>query len=178
MKNNFEYDYSYDSEVEVLYVHRAFIPVNVKGDLDTHTMVTLRIKNVSRAVLTIEFVRHDDLLSPTIKSTRYTLKELKEEKHFNITQEDFKRAKKYIVFTGNFEIDKNSVLMLEQLRQNIINGIPNDEAKYNLPECYKTEGVFTMPLRNLKNIVKLRTDKSAIKEFQDLAYKIKEKLDL
>jgi len=142
---------------------------------DNHTIITLRFKNISRALLQ-EIVRHDHLLSPTIKSTRYTLKELKNENKFKLskfTKEDLDKISKYIVLTGNNKVDLNNIKILNIIRDNLLQNISNDISKYNLSEAYKTEGVFTLPLSNIKNIIKLRTSKDALWEFQRLANELK-----
>jgi len=133
---------------------------------------TFRIKNVSRALLQ-EFVRHDDLLGITVKSTRYTLKELKDEKEFELNEESFERAKKYIV--PHPAILRTQIMHLEDLRKMIKNNnLSNDIVKYILPECYKTEFIVTLPERNYKNFLKLRDSKDALWEIQRLAKAMKE----
>ena len=154
------------------------------GVKDYLSFVTLRIKNISRAMLQ-ELVRHDDFLSPTIKSTRYVLnKELKKEdsfitsfpiEHGIITKKyDFERAKRYVKLTGDKETDRMIVLHLEDLRKLVTSNKPNDIIKYDIPESYLTEGIFTMPIRNLKNMIKLRDSKDALWEFQEVAKQLKE----
>jgi len=134
---------------------------------------TFKVKNISRALLQ-EFVRHDDLLAITVKSTRYTLKELKNEKEFikeNVC--DFKRAEKYVVLTGNAMIDVTIIQELEKLRYLLNQNISNDIAKYVIPESYKTEFIVTLPKRNFENFLKLRDSKDALWEIQRLAKTIK-----
>jgi len=41
-----------------------------------------------------------------------------------------------------------------------------------LPEAYKTNVIMSINARSLRNLFKLRTDKKALKEFQDLARNI------
>jgi len=142
---------------------------------DNFSFKTFKIKNISRALLQ-EFVRHDDLLAITVKSTRYTLKELKDEKEFisiNINY-DFDRAEKYLVFTENNMINKIAVKHLEDLRIILNSSISNDIAKFILPECYKTEFIVTLPERNFNNFLKLRDSKDALWEIQRLAKSMKE----
>ena len=156
------------------------------GISDYLSFVTVRIKNISRAMLQ-ELVRHDDFLSPTIKSTRYTLKELKSEdefitpipiEHGIITKKyDFERAAKYVKLTNNEMINKIIINHLDDLRVMINSSIANDITKYVLPEAYLTEGIFTLPIRNLKNMVRLRDSKDALWEFQEVAKQLKELLE-
>ena len=138
---------------------------------------TFRIKNISRALLQ-EFVRHDDFLGITVKSTRYTLKELKSEEPFITYKDneklfDIQRAEKYVVLTDIIEINHTIIEALENLRNLIKSGFENDKTKYAIPEAYKTEMIVTLPKRNLENLLKLRTDKSALWEFQRLANEMK-----
>ena len=142
-----------------------------------HVFYNFNINGISRACLQ-ELARHR-MASFSVKSSRYTLKELKSEETFINVITDFddikydkKRAEKYIVFTGNNDVDSVSVLSLELLRENIQSGISNDIAKYSLPESYKTSLYFSINARSLMNFLELRTSKAALWEIQDLAYKI------
>jgi thymidylate synthase (FAD) len=141
-----------------------------------HISYCFYITDISRALLQ-ELSRHRHT-SPSVKSTRYTLKELKEElpfSQFRIDHENFYeseiviRASKYLIFTYVEIVDLNSIQALENLRQIIHLGISNDIAKYNLPEAYKTEEQLTINLRSLQNFLSLRLDKSALWEIQELA---------
>jgi len=133
-----------------------------------HLVYNFYIKGISRALLQ-ELARHR-IASLSVKSTRYTLKELKEEKSF--TLDDKKRASKYLVFTGVDIVDEMSIKALENLRLVLKEGISNDKAKYCLPEAYKTELTWTINARSLQNFLSLRSDKSALWEIRDLAYKL------
>lgn len=79
------------------------------------------------------------------------------------------RANKYIVMTGNNIVDSANIRALEKLRYSVTNGIPNDIAKYCMPEAYKTSLVMSINARSLQNFLELRTSKHALKEIQDLA---------
>ena len=136
-----------------------------------HLIYTFYIQGISRAVLQ-ELSRHR-IASLSVKSTRYTLKELKNEEPFLSKEEpDIKRASKYIVLTDNDDVNRYSVTALENLRKLLVAGVPNDKAKYALPECYKTELTWTINARSLQNFLELRSDKSALWEIRDLAYEI------
>ena len=135
-----------------------------------HLSYNFFITDVSRALLQ-ELARHR-MASYSVKSTRYTLKELKEEKPFQTSQNvsvDFQRASKYLVMTGNNLVDKTSVHALEHLRQLVAEGISNDIAKYAIPEAYKTSIQWTINARSLQNFLSLRSDKSALWEIRQLA---------
>ena len=137
-----------------------------------HLVYNFYIQGISRALLQ-ELARHR-IASLSVKSTRYTLKELKEEEPFSI--QDKERAKKYLVFTGVEIVDEMSIKALENLRKVLKEGISNDKAKYCLPESYKTELTWTINARSLQNFLSLRSDKSALWEIRELAYKIYEAL--
>lgn len=142
-----------------------------------HLVYTFYISGVSRALLQ-ELARHR-MASPSVKSTRYTLKELKEESVFNISNEASTpngRASKYLVLTGIRSVDECSVRALEGLRCVLREGVSNDIAKYALPEAYKTELTWTINARSLQNFLHLRSSKQALWEIQDLAKALYEAL--
>ena len=137
-----------------------------------HLNYSFDIDGISRAVLQ-ELARHR-IASYTVKSTRYTLQELKNEETFIENIEgyiirDYARAKNYVVLTNNALVDSNIINALEGLRIVLSAGKPNDVAKYYLPEAYKTSLVMTINARSLQNFLELRTSKHALKEIQDLA---------
>ena len=131
-----------------------------------HLVYNFYIEGISRALLQ-ELSRHR-MASLSVKSTRYTLKELKHEESF--TCKDVKRAEKYLVLTGIEMVDEMSIKALENLRLVLVEGISNDKAKYCLPESYKTELTWTINARSLQNFLTLRSDKSALWEIQNLAH--------
>ena len=147
-----------------------------------HLVYTFYIKGISRALLQ-ELARHR-MASLSVKSTRYTLKELKDESEFavlyNMESDDermfyndsMNRAKKYLVFTGSMRVDNASVLALETLRQILESGVSNDQAKYCMPESYKTELTWTLNARSLQNFLHLRSGKAALWEMRRLAYAV------
>ncbi len=133
-----------------------------------HLHYTFYIEGISRALLQ-ELSRHR-MASLSVKSTRYTLKELKDEAPFDPM--DFGRATSYLVMTGVEIVDHMSVQALENLRQVLASGVSNDRAKYCLPESYKTELTWSINARSLQNFLSLRSDKSALWEIHDLAHTI------
>lgn len=155
------------------------------GSTLEHLTYTFYIAGVSRALLQ-ELARHR-IASPSVKSTRYTLKELKDEESFTAgmsMQELIKsytnptevykdkhmvRANKYLVFTDILGVDFASVVALENLRLMLVDGVSNDRAKYCLPESYKTELTWSINARSLQNFLSLRSGKSALWEIRDLA---------
>ena len=138
------------------------------------------IKGISRALLQ-ELARHR-IASLTVKSTRYTLKELKEEEPF-VTHPtsgenvfDLERAEKYLVLNENRLVNFASVHALENLRKLVASGVKNDVTKYALPESYKTGLRWTINMRSLQNFLELRTAKGALHEIRVLAHKIFDEL--
>ncbi len=150
-----------------------------------HLSYTFYIAGVSRALLQ-ELARHR-MASLSVKSTRYTLKELKSEESFTDgmsmlelkekytnPEEVYKdkhmvRAAKYLVWTDILGVDFSSVVALENLRIMLAEGIGNDKAKYCLPESYKTELTWSVNARSLQNFISLRSSKSALWEIRELA---------
>jgi thymidylate synthase (FAD) len=137
-----------------------------------HLVYTFYIKGISRALLQ-ELARHR-MASLSVKSTRYTLKELKAEESYACR--DFKRASKYLVMTDNEKVNEMSIIALENLRLILKDGVSNDKAKYCLPESYKTELTWSINARSLQNFLSLRSSKSALWEIQILAKKLYENL--
>ncbi len=147
-----------------------------------HINFSFYIEGFSRLCLQ-ELSRHR-IASFSVKSTRYTLKELKDEKPFikrerlqNLDRTklifDYKRASKYIKLLDIADIDNASVEALENIRMLISEGKhPLDKIKYCLPECYLTNEMLTINLRSLRNFLDLRTNNRAHFEIRELANKI------
>jgi thymidylate synthase (FAD) len=130
-----------------------------------HLVMSYKIEGISRACLQ-ELARHR-MASLSVKSTRYTLKELKNEQEI-----DREIAKKYIVFTENEDVDNNNIASLENLRKLLLLNLANDIVKFSLPECYKTELVWTINVRSLQNFLTLRGAPSALWEIRELSFEI------
>lgn len=148
-----------------------------------HLEYSFDIDGISRALLQ-ELARHR-LFSFTVKSSRYTLQELKNEEAFCSyriiegslletygTAEQRVRAMKYIHITGIESTDVKSISALEMLRQEIQSDTKRDVAKYCMPEAYKTSLVLTGNARVLQNFIELRTSSHALLEIQHLAHEI------
>lgn len=134
-----------------------------------HLYYNFDIDGISRACLQ-EVARHR-VASYTVKSSRYTLQELKKESPFDVSNPDIDwvRASQFIVLTKNDYVDYTSIKALEELRVLLDMNVPNDIAKYCMPEAYKTSLVMSINARSLQNFLELRTSKHALKEIQDLA---------
>lgn len=139
-----------------------------------HLVYSFDIDGISRACLQ-ELARHR-IASYTVKSSRYTLQELKDEQSFiyknNIIPEGKYRAMKYIVDCNNLRVNTASIYALENLRELLLNDTPNDIAKYCMPEAYKTSLVMTINMRSLQSMLELRLNKFALWEFNQLCVKI------
>ena len=157
-----------DSEKVKARINRV---ANVSKHASTieHLYYNFDIDGISRACLQ-EVARHR-VASYTVKSSRYTLSELKKEDVFKFADinGDTKRAAKYVVLTDKYIFNCSIVLALDELSESVSKGIPNDVAKYCMPEAYKTSLVMSINARSLQNFLELRTSKHALKEIQDLA---------
>lgn len=150
---------------------------NKHGSIAEHCTVNFDIRGVSRALLQ-EVARHRHA-NITVASTRYRLKELKLEEPFVINEStfnkyDIERAKKYLVLPPHAnaydKVWQTQVKMLDMLRELLVlEKDSNDINKYCLIESYKTDFVWTLNIRSMMNLFELRTDKSALWEFRDLA---------
>lgn len=130
-----------------------------------HVTFSFEIQDISRACLQ-EIVRHRIGMSFSVKSTRYTLQQLKHEKPFILLDD---RVKAYIKLTGNNLVDSASLLALEHTRSIVQADIANDQGKYSLPESFLTTLVLTCNARSLRHFLKLRSSKHALPEIRDLS---------
>lgn len=128
-----------------------------------HLNYTFDIDGISRACLQ-ELARHRHA-SLSVKSTRYTLKELKTAEHIAP-----------FLVKINKQIDTINYRTLKLVQSKLNDGESNDKVKYMLPEAYKTSLVWTINMRSLQNFLKLRTSKVALPEIRELAYEIAMKL--
>ena len=131
-----------------------------------HLVYTFDIDGISRACLQ-EVARHR-MASYSVKSTRYTLKELK-------TAHDVELGD-YIIDDLEADLRVDVYKQLQVVRKRLQEGVSNDKVKYLLPEAYKTSLTMTINARSLQNFLELRTSKHALWEIQDLAKAIFEAL--
>ena len=159
-----------DEDKELL---ERLIHKNKHESIAEHITNVFKITGVTRMVL-IEMTRHR-ISSYSVKSTRYTLKELKDELPFfdnngDYTDADIERASKYIDLSPTkYDTTFPRLQALENLRRAVINSKDIDEIKYLVPECYLTDLVFTINARSLKNFLKLRLSKAAHYKIRELA---------
>lgn len=151
-------------EIDLALIDRVGNQLKHASTLE-HLFYNFYIKGISRACLQ-ELARHR-IASLSVKSTRYTLKELKNESEFK--PNDFDNASRYIVLTSNEFVDNASINALENLRQILNQNTSLDIAKYCLPESYKTELSWSINARSLQNFLSLRSSKSALWEIRNLA---------
>lgn len=136
-----------------------------------HLVYSFEIE-MSRACLQ-EFARHR-MASLSVKSSRYTLKELKNESE-NVVVKGviaWDTVKKYCILTGFMAVDVAIAFALSDLQVMIDEGTSNDIAKYCMPEAYKTSLVWTVNARSLQNFLELRTSKAALWEIREIAYAV------
>ena len=130
-----------------------------------HINYTFEIDGISRACLQ-ELARHRHT-SLSVESTRYTLRNLIQEyKKDNFLYSD------YLVLTGDNQMDQWSIDSLNRVISLLEKGYKNDQAKYLLPESYKTNLIWTINARSLRNFLKLRSSSKALWEIRELANNI------
>ena len=130
-----------------------------------HLVYSFDIDGISRACLQ-ELARHR-IASYSVKSSRYTLKELKAEEYINTHI-----AEKYCIMTQDEEVDISTLHALQWLHVCLQQGVSNDKAKYCMPEAYKTSLVMTINARSLQNFLELRSSSAALWEIRLLAQAI------
>jgi len=123
-----------------------------------HIVYTFKLEGFSRALLQ-ELARHR-IASLSVMSTRWTLKKMLSEGGFHSD---------YLMRTGDPDVDAINTQTLHKIIDSLKDK-PNDIRKYALPEAIKTKCVLTINLRSFRNLLKLRTAKDALPEFQELAY--------
>lgn len=155
------------TEADRNFLHRI-LNKNKHGSVAEHLYYNFAIDGISRACLQ-ELARHRHS-SFSVKSSRYTLKELKND------QDLTENASKYLVMTGNDEVDSYSIEALKKLQSLILMGVSNDLAKYAMPESYKTSLAWSVNARALQNFLSLRSSPNALWEIQKLAFGIFEAL--
>lgn len=129
-----------------------------------HVSYNFDIDGISRACLQ-ELARHR-MSSFSVKSSRYTLEELKNANDYT----------DLFVSTGQPFVDESIAEQLHKVQVALKNRVPNDIAKYMLPEAYKTSLIWSVNMRSLQNFLELRTNPRALWEIRELAYKIYEQL--
>ena len=128
-----------------------------------HMVFTFKITDISRACLQ-ELTRHR-IASYSVKSTRYTLKELRD------TPDN--ELEKFLIEDIESIVKSSAIDSLKKIKMMLNMSNPDmDKIKYALPECYKTKLVWTINLRSLRNFLKLRLSLKAHQEIRKLANRI------
>jgi len=135
-----------------------------------HLVYNFYITNISRALLQ-ELARHR-ISSFSVKSTRYTLKELRDAPTITHQPEDRYLTELFCVMTGDPLVDNAVTAALANLQVILKDGCKNDIAKFCLPEAYKTELTWTINARSLQNFLSLRTAPGAMWEIRRMAYDV------
>jgi len=120
------------------------------------------IDGISRACLQ-ELARHRTARL-TVKSTRYTLKQIKEADDFTMSD--------YLVMSENPFINESNLFQLYNLKTVLRSNVSNDVAKYLIPEAFKTRLQWQIDGRNFQNFLELRTSKDALPEIRELAMEL------
>lgn len=143
-----------------------------------HIYISFRLE-FPRNVLQ-EISRHRLGVSPSVKSTRYTLTTLKK-KYINYVEnnENIELARDLCNYlSDNYGIkdldivNMTNVYMFKSLKKMMLdsNEIKNDYIKNILPEHWWTVGHYTMNLRALKHMFDLRLNTNAFLPFRRLCY--------
>lgn len=135
---------------------KRLIHKNKHESIMEHVVYVFNIKGLSRLSLQ-ELARHR-IASLSVKSSRYTLKEIKNktlDELFNIPDDNLRPALLELL---------NILRLKEDLR--------NDMLKYLCPESLKTDLVWTINARSLKNFFELRQSSQAHFEIHSLANEV------
>lgn len=148
-------------------VYKVGVTNNHSSTLE-HLFYNFEIKGVSRALLQ-ELARHR-IASLSVKSSRYTLKELKAV--YPIDGCNLGTVGRWCVLTGVVEVDRAAGRQLAVVQSLLQQVVPNDIVKYALPEAYKTALSWSINARSLQNFLSLRTNSSALWEIRRLAFAV------
>ena len=124
-----------------------------------HIVYTFNIENISRALLQ-ELSRHR-IASPSVQSTRWALRRIINKKQ-SIGELLYKTSHEGY----NQLIHKYLHEIIDYIKEN---QLPNDIAKYGLPEAFLTTEQLTINCRSLWNLFNLRLNPPALKEFNELS---------
>ncbi|RUT50971.1 FAD-dependent thymidylate synthase [Campylobacter fetus] len=132
-----------------------------------HLYYNFYIEDISRACLQ-ELARHR-IASLSVKSSRYTLKELNSI-DLDTTENWEDLASKYIKLKE--DIKEYQIQQFKLLVKAVHKCKSNDIAKYCMPESYLTSLSWSINARSLQNFLNLRTSKAALEEIRELAYAV------
>jgi len=134
-----------------------------------HLVFVFDIDQLSRAALQ-EFARHR-IASPSVKSTRYTMQEIKDARCEDGIDCGTDRCgmRRFLHESGSEEIDFLNCRQLCGVAGLLHEGLSNDVAKYGLPEVFRTSLIWTINARSLRNFFTLRSSPRALREMRHLA---------
>ena len=132
-----------------------------------HLVYSFDVDGFSRALLQ-EHMRHR-IASPSVKSSRYTLKQLRDAPTITGSRAE---VKQFCVLTGVDVVDNATTKALISLQAVLVAGVPNDKAKYAMPEAFRSSLVWTINARSLQNFLQLRSAKGALWEARYLADRV------
>lgn len=137
-----------------------------------HIVFNFHIKGISRACLQ-ELARHR-MASLSVMSTRYTLKKLVGVDLYDTERDIYNTgvASQFLVFTEDYAVNLASMQALKVLQDQLTSGVPIDQAKYCLPEAFKTNLAWTINLRSLIHFLELRSKPQALWEIRNLTQEI------
>ncbi|MCP3686599.1 MAG: FAD-dependent thymidylate synthase [bacterium] len=141
--------------------HKRLIRMLIKHGHESvleHASATFRIKGGSRS-FTHQLVRHR-ICSFSQQSQRYV-----NEKNFSIVEPDKIKNNKeaHEVFTKAIEECKNAYMKIQEF------GIPNEDARFVLPNAVESEIVMSCNFREIRHICALRGKQAAQWEIRDMA---------
>lgn len=157
-------DYDYPELEEYLL---ARIQDN-EGSVLEHTTLSVECDGLSRAFL-IELSRHR-LLSLSVQSTRWALKSTWGKGEWVFPP---KLCDTSDVEAIGYREEAGELLeKIEQFVEKLRTRYGNDTAKYFIPECAPTHFLITANLREWRYIIKLRTEKKVLPEFQEFCHRV------
>jgi thymidylate synthase (FAD) len=164
----------YQNDSVTLTLAKRVINVLKHESVSEHVTMNFLISGVSRLELQ-EHMRHR-ISSSTVQSTRFTLNKMNVAKYSDyfvlpdyIESDWIDKAEydKYII-----RLQAHYLSFVYSLSEMVDAGIRNDYLKYFVPEGLKTQFVWTINLRALKNFIALRQSKNAHFEIRSVAEKI------
>lgn len=155
------------------------------GSVLEHIVTQWEIIGSSRLELQ-EHMRHR-IASPTVKSTRYTLKEFLNDDNYVIKdyfvrppRSEFESDEDYTLFISNqirlAVYFKETLIELQNSLKLAKHSRFQDIAKYLIPEGFRTRFTWTINMRSLLNFIRLRLDKNAHFEIRYIAKLIQDAL--
>lgn len=131
-----------------------------------HSLLTFDVNGISRALLQ-ELSRHRIGVSPSVESTRYTMRKILNEKS---------KVSDVLVKTGDPVLDTMNIVHMNSIRDYLKRtkertgeDVPNDIAKYGLVESYMVSEQISFNFRSFGHFIELRDSKRALWEIRDLA---------